>query len=137
MRECSRLQHWVVLWLWFVGRLIPNIFSLVRRWGLVFGASRGICHRSNTFVSENDYFERHDFGTTNPRPKQNSIFVVTNLNGDFAWASEHILGASTNPLGSTVPGILHLKDLTVTGFTDLKATVSFRIRDTVKFSVGN
>ncbi len=82
----------------------------------------GTRYRSNTHTDgANDFFERHDFATDNPHPSHAT--AVTAVDGSFAWAGEDV-DTSDNPLGSGMPGIVRLDDLTVTGHNNLKVIVA-------------
>ncbi len=71
--------------------------------------------------SGTDFFQRHDFGTTNPHPSHNQA-IGGALDGDFAFAGEDV-DTTDNPLGSGFPAILRLNNLTVTGNNILEVTI--------------
>ena len=85
----------------------------------------GVRYLSNTHTDgSGDFFERHDFGTTNPHPGQAEAIV--GVQGSFAWAGEDV-DTSDNPLGSGQPGIVRIQDLDATGLTNLRVTVSLGV----------
>lgn len=119
----NTITRWVLPILALVCYSLPVHAQLPHTESFETDGDAGARYLSNTHddgAAGNDFFVRHDFGTTNPNPNHGQ--QIFSVDGNFGWAGEDV-DTADNPLGSGNPAILRLNDLTVTNFNNLQVEI--------------